>query len=178
MCLWEIDGTMFCRTASRANSFGVQCVTGIPNAFGSLQASAMICVSCSAENFAGTPGRSSSARTSSNTASNSWSVVSACAATSNRGVSSANLLRHRFTRCLSTPNLRACSIVVFPSADQSTICTLSASRRSNFRVRLSRSRMGRTRSFSVMGRACRDMLPTMIFCASSGNRCVTSATVY
>jgi hypothetical protein len=161
-----------------ASSFGVQCVTGIPRSFGALQASAMICVNCSAENFGGTPLRSSSAITSNNTASNSSSEVSAFDAASSRVASPANLRRHRFTRCSSTPSARACSTLVLPSPDQRTIRTLSASRRSNFRNRASRSRIVRTRSFNVTGRAGRDMLSVLILSPQKRNPVVTSAWVY
>ena len=169
---------MPCRIASMASSFGVQCVTGIPRSFGALQASAMICVNCSAENFGGTPLRSSSAKTSSSTASNSSSEVSTLDAASSRAASRANLFRHRLTRCSSTPSALACSTLVFPSADQRRIRTLSARRRSNFRSRASRSRIARTRSFNVTGRACRDMVPNLILFPQDRNPVVTSASVH
>lgn len=178
MCLLEIDGTMPCRIASIANSFGVQCVTGTPRSFGALQASATIFVNCAAENFGGTPLRSSSAKRSSSTASNSSSEVSALDAASSRVASPANLRRHRFTRCSSTSSARACSTLVLPSADQRTIRTLSARRRSNFRSRASRSRIVRTRSFSVTGRAGRDMVSLLILSPPKRNPVVTSAPVY
>ena len=42
-------------TTSSANSLGVQCVTGRPLASGSSQATAKICVTCSAVNLPGEP---------------------------------------------------------------------------------------------------------------------------
>lgn len=107
MCLTEIAATMPCLTASMANSFGVQCVTGTPRSFGALQASATICVNCSAENFGGTPLRSSSASTSNSTASNSSSGTSGATAEASLSAATANRRRHRFTRCPSTPSAAA-----------------------------------------------------------------------
>lgn len=178
MCLLEIDGTMPWRVASMANSRGVQCVTGIPSSFGDLHASATICVSCSAENLGGTPGRSSSANASSSTASNSSSDTSTADAASSLSAAAANRRRHRFTRCSSTPSARACSTLVFPSADQRMICTRSASRRSNFLNRESRWRIPRNRSFNVTGRAGRDMLTSLILITPKRNPVVISARVH
>lgn len=153
MCLTEIDGTMPCRIASRANSFGVQCVTGTPRSFGALQASATICVNCSAENVGGTPLLSSSASTSNSNASNSSSDTSGIVAAVSLSAAAANRRRHRFTRCASTPRVAAWSTLRLPAADPRTICTRSASRRSNFRERESRSRISRWRGCNTTGHA-------------------------
>ncbi len=153
MCLTEIDGTMPCRIASMANSFGVQCVTGTPRSFGALHASATTCVNCSAENFGGTPLRCSSAIAANSTASNSSSGTSGIDAAASFSAAAANRRRHRLTRCASTPNLAASSTLRMPSAAQRTICTRSAIRRSNFRERDSRSRISRWRGWSTTGHA-------------------------
>src|SRR5262249_12732774 len=63
-CRGEIELTMPRRLASAASSLGVQCVTGRPESSGGSQASARICVTCSAENFGTAPGRGASERTS------------------------------------------------------------------------------------------------------------------
>jgi hypothetical protein len=155
----EIDSTIRCRTASMANSFGVQCVTGNPKSFGGRQASARICVNCSAENLGGTPHRSPSAMTPSSTRSNSSSETSGAQAAHSFSCAAANRRRQRLTRCWSTPKAVAWSTLDLSSADQRTTCTRSASRRSSFRDRASRSRIARERSLNTTAWACRDMPP-------------------
>jgi len=145
-CLREIVSTMPRLMTSSASSCGVQCVTGRSLSSGGSQATAMICVSCSAVKVGGPPWRGSSARSSWSNLARSLSLAPSCSAVARRCSPLAQRVRHRRTRWRSTPRRRPCSSLLSPAADIRTMALRSTSRAGVSALFLRhRSRMARCR---------------------------------
>ena len=109
--------TMLRCITSSASSLGVQWVTGRPLSSGTSQATPMICVSCSAVNVEGVPGRSWSANSADNSWVRSFSLTPSCSTAARRASFSAQRILQRRTRCRSMLRRRPCSELLIPAAD-------------------------------------------------------------
>ena len=119
--------TMLRLIASRANSGGVQWLTGSPLSLGFSQASAMRSVTCSGVNVVGPPGRGRSESTSQISRPRSASDAPCFSAALSRGSACTHRLRQRRTRCRSIPNRLAWCQLGSAVADVSTMRTRSLS---------------------------------------------------
>lgn len=141
--------------ASRARSGGVQWLIGSPLSLGDSHARAMMSVTCSGVNRIGPPGRGWSDNTSRINRSRSCAVAPSRSASARRPSVAAHRSRHRRTRCRSISSRLACSKLVVPSADISTIRDRSDNPRDVFRLAPRRSSTSRCRTDTLTSVALR-----------------------
>ena len=155
-CRGEILSTRLRRTASRANSLGVQCDTGKPLSAGSSHANAMRLAICSALNLAGAPLRAPSVNRPTIRFSRSAFVAPAASATLRASMPRAQRCRHRRTSWRSTPSDAACVSLYRPAADNSTTRHRFTNCCVAFWVRVKPSRISCWRGVNVIAT---DLLP-------------------
>ena len=136
--------------ASSASSWGVQWLTGRPEASGSSQARATICTICSEVNTVGAPERGSSAKACSISPARALSSPLASAASSAGAASSQRPRQYRTVfRLLSRP-YATCSLLLLTLASRSILARLT-SRWGLFCRRTICSRIARCRSLKWIG---------------------------
>lgn len=129
--------------ASSASSWGVQCVTGRPDSWGSSQATAMIWAICSGSNTLGAPGRGSSASTCSINSANLLSSTPSPSASSKAGAAAAHRSRQMRTVPRSRFKRSPTWVLLAPSAASNTMLHRRTSRWELVSRRVSRSRISR-----------------------------------
>lgn len=135
--------------ASRANSGGVQWLTGSSLSWGDSHAKPMMAAICSAVNRQGVPLRGASASTFRTSAAKSLSDAPAASAAARRSLAASQRRRHRRTRCRSTLNCCPWSSSLTAAEDSSTTWARSAICCGVFLPRTSSWSIARCRSVTV-----------------------------